>query len=319
MSNIFFVDIDYLNMPSNIMIWDVRWTLPDNEDKPEYEERFRSLLKRETKAWVFQLERGHTAQKLHFQCRVSLNNPASSELAVKRRWKVADDPAWHFSITSTSNTKNFEYQMKEDTRVRGPYTDKDPGERYIPRQWRIEYNSLYPWQQFVVDSLEAPDQRSVNILFDKSGNSGKSTVAHIARLRFSCYMLRNRGKGEDMLQDMYCQLQAKKDRQPSGIMVDLTRSSDQKHLKNVYDAIEDIKNGWVTDWRYGFKEWDFDSPVVWVMCNSLPNPCWMSMDRWRFWTIDANLEIASMSLGKAIVEYKRQATIDREEAKDANP
>lgn len=302
-------------MPSQIYIWDVRWTLPTNEDKPEYEERFRALLKKETKHWAFQLERGHQAELLHFQARVSLNNSASASGVLVKRWKVGTEgSAWDFSITSNANTKNFDYQLKEDTRVRGPFTDKDESERYIPRQWRMPEEKYHPWQKTIIESLEEWDQRVINVLWDPDGQQGKSTISHICRLKHRCFMLRVRGKGEEMLQDTLCQLQAKKDITPSGFFVDLTRSSNQLALKGLYDALEDIKNGWVTDWRYSYKEWDFDSPVVWVMCNKMPNPRWVSTDRWRCWQIDQDTkQLKAVPLACMYVVYgqeREQATDD---------
>jgi hypothetical protein len=63
-------------------------------------------------------------------------------------------PAWskkiklnYFEQTVTAeHKKEAFYQMKEATRIEGPWTDEDK-EIYIPRQFRII--KFYPWQQAV--------------------------------------------------------------------------------------------------------------------------------------------------------------------------
>lgn len=300
-------------MPSTIKVWDVRWTLPGNEDKPEFEERFRKLLSRECKRWAFQLERGHQAGLLHFQARVSLNNSASSSGTLVKRWKVDKEGSdWDFSITSHSNTNNFDYQLKLDTRVRGPWTDKDR-EAYIPRQWRLDPDQMFPWQNTITDSLDVYDSRAINVLYDPDGGKGKSTISHICRLKRGCYILKVRGKGENMLQDFLCKIYARKEREPAGVFVDLTRSCDQKNLKSLYDALEDIKNGYVEDPRYSLREWDFDSPVVWVMCNSLPNPYWLTVDRWKFWRISEDNDLDKITFDQAATLYREQKVTEAEQ------
>jgi len=299
-------------MPSNIRVWDVRWTLPGNEDKPAFEERFRKLLRKEAKFWCFQLERGHQCGLLHFQGRVSLNNAASSSGTLVKRWKVGSEGSdWDFSITSNDNTRNFDYQLKEDTRVRGPWTDKD-SEGYIPRQWRFDPTMMHPWQNSIKATLETWDPRAINVLYDPEGAQGKSTIAHICRLTRKCYILKARGKADNMLADFLCKIMARRERQPAGVFVDLTRSCDQKNLRNLYDALEEIKNGYVEDPRYSLKEWDFDSPVVWVMCNSLPNPYWLSLDRWKFWVIGEDRDLERVPFDKATEMYREQTKEQQE-------
>lgn len=300
-------------MPRNIRVWDVRWTLPGNEDKSEFEERFRKLLKKECKRWCFQLERGHQAELLHFQARVSLNNAAASSGTLVKRWKVdKEGSAWDFSITSNDNTSNFDYQLKEDTRVRGPWTDKD-SDAYIPRQWRLDPDRMHPWQSSIMSSLEVWDQRAINVLYDPAGSQGKSTISHICRLTKKCYIMKARGKADNMLADFLCKIMARRDRQPTGVFVDLTRSCDQKNLRNLYDALEEVKNGYVEDPRYSLKEWDFDAPVVWVMCNSLPNPYWLSLDRWKFWRIAEDNDLDRIPFDKATEMYREQRETERDQ------
>ena len=126
-----------------------------------------TLLHQYTKKWVFQLEHGETYK--HYQGRVSLEKRARSGAEVAKRFGVTK---WHFSVTSTEHTKDFDYVTKEKTRLDGPWSYNDPPAPYIPRQ--IRDKTLYPWQQQIIDDKDKFDDRTINILYDPHGNNGKS-------------------------------------------------------------------------------------------------------------------------------------------------
>jgi len=75
-------------------------------------------LSKHCKAFVFQLEKGEQTGYVHYQGRVSLNERArkANILALKDA---------KYSPTSREGSKNFDYVMKEDTRLEGPWSDKD--------------------------------------------------------------------------------------------------------------------------------------------------------------------------------------------------
>lgn len=277
-----------------VAVWDITiWLTGDDAELSE--DTVKQIFTRVAKKWCFQRESaGEDDDREHFQCRISCKT--KKRLQELKATLGEAGRRWHLTKTSKENQTNDFYACKDETRVAGPWRDDDT---YVPRQWRLEDDQMYPWQRQIAESLEQWDARSINVLYDPQGSRGKSTISHICRLKHGCYMLKNRGKGEDMLQDMLCQLTARRDRRPTGVFVDLTRSTNQKQLKSLYDALEDIKNGYVTDWRYAFKQWDFDSPVVWVMCNTLPNPRWLSRDRWRFWRINGHSELQRLSTDRA--------------------
>ena len=81
------------------------------------------------KKWGFQGEQCPTTGKFHFQMRVSL----------KRKSRKLPWMSWQAKVSPTSNhicAGNFyDYVTKEDSRVIGPFTDKDEI-IYIPRQIR---------------------------------------------------------------------------------------------------------------------------------------------------------------------------------------
>lgn len=81
------------------------------------------FLREHCKKWAYQLEQNGDDGKLHWQCRVSL---------IKKKRKsefLAVLPFPHSSVSPSSSSvhegQNFNYTMKADTRVEGPWTDKD--------------------------------------------------------------------------------------------------------------------------------------------------------------------------------------------------
>jgi len=272
-------------MPSQIKVWDVRWTLPGNEDLPSHEHRFKALLKKEAKHWCFQLERGHHGGLLHYQGRVSLKNSAHSSGCLVKRWKVqAEGQAWYFGITSGENTRNFDYQLKEDTKVRGPWTSED-SEEYIPDHMAGKQDTMMPWQAEIFDGYQRKEWRKVDCIIDPDGNNGKSTIASLCDLHGRGVDMPAVNDGEKLIQSLCNIMMSKRCRTPWQIFIDMPRSVNQQKLGGMYTAIEQIKKGKLYDMRNHYKAWWIDSPQIWVFCNTKPNVAYLSADRWRFWTI----------------------------------
>ena len=64
---------------------------------------------------------------------------------------------------------------------------------------------------------------------------------------------------------------------------DLTRvdGRKKKYLEELAGVMEELKNGYLCDWRYKGSMWRYDRTVqVMVMCNELPNLSALSSDRW---------------------------------------
>jgi len=129
------------------------------------------------KHWVFQLEQGDSGYK-HYQCRMSLLKKRRLPELITAT-KEAVPPGGHFQMTSLANAKNFDYVMKADTRIDGPWSDKDV-ELYIPRQFKGLV--LRPWQQWVVNRSKIFNDRIINVVYDPEGGHGKSTLASYCEL-----------------------------------------------------------------------------------------------------------------------------------------
>lgn len=254
---------------SQICTWD--FTLP--EDALKWEE-IDDWLKNNCKKWDWQLEKGSETDYTHYQGRISLK--------VKTRSMIGKlDDKCHWSATSKENADNHFYVTKEETRIRGPWSDRDA---YIPRQIR-EIEKLHPWQQSIIDDAEVWNTRTINLVYCPGGNTGKSTLAGWVRAYKLGRVLPPVNDYKDLLRMVYGIESSKL------YIFDMPRSMKKEKLCGFFAAIETIKDGYAYDDRYEFKEKNFDCPNIWIFANVLPNGEYLSQDRWKYWVINKDLEL----------------------------
>lgn len=243
-----------------------------------------NLIIEHCKAYAYQLEEGESGY-VHYQGRISLKQK-HRKMEVKKLFGIKEI---RWSPTSKENRNNFFYVLKAETRIEGPWTDKDV-EVYIPRQYRGIIENLYPWQRHIWENIDNFEPRKIDIVFDPVGNRGKSTLAAIVELHGKGIDVPPCNDGEKLIQSVADVLISTQNRAPGALFIDLPRSMDQTKLFGMYQAIEQIKKGKVYDFRYKYQYWWFDSPQIWVFCNTLPHQGYVSTDRWRTWTITDNAE-----------------------------
>lgn len=235
------------------------------------------ILRKISKKFCFQLEEGESGYR-HYQGRFSLK--------VKKRLKAAIDlvgiPQAHLSITSKENRTNVFYVTKEETRIEGPWSDKDE-QLYIPRQVR-EIETLYPWQQHIVDNYDVWDTRTINVIVDTVGNNGKTILTSYMRAHKMAFKIPFCNDFKDILR-MVADVPIKR-----CYLIDMPRGIKKDKLFQLFSAIEEVKNGYAYDDRYHFKEVIFDCPNIWIFMNMMPDIAMLSKDRWKFWEIK-NLEL----------------------------
>jgi hypothetical protein len=170
------------------------------------------------------------------------------------------------------------YQMKEQTRVKGPFSDKDEVV-YIPRQIR-EVKQLRPFQQSIVENAGNWDTRHINLVYCPEGNKGKSILVGYCRAYKIGRALPPVNDFKDMMR-MVCNM-------PTARMylIDMPRSLNKDRLYQFYSGVETLKDGYAYDDRYSFTEKYFDCPNIWIFSNRLPETTMLSADRWKFWKID---------------------------------
>lgn len=200
----------------------------------------------------------------HYQVRAVMKQPTSIE-EMKARW----GPFGHVSAT---HVRDFKYCEKE-------------GKFY--RSWEEALNKyamikLLPWQEKVMDYYTNQTDRQVVVIVDFVGNHGKSWLAkhmHVTRRgRYAPVM--------DNAQDLIAYAMAC----PSnGYIFDLPRSESLKKKKEIWSAIETIKNGHLYDKRYNYRETWIDPPKLLIFANEYPPRERLSEDRWKIYQIQEYL------------------------------
>jgi len=244
------------------------------------EHKIRLILADLCKKYCFQQEMGENTHRLHYQGRFSLK--------IKKRLhevvKILNEKGLtklHLSITSTANRDNNFYVLKEETRVKGPFSDEN--EIYITNDLRV-IKELYPWQKKLIEHLTPEDLRLIDIIIDTRGCNGKSTLSKYLRVYGESRKIPYCDSYKDLMRMAYCVGAHKL------YIIDLPRALEKSKskLSQFFAGIEELKTGYAFDDRNHFKDRVFDRPRICVFTNSIPDLSLLSLDMWKFWTIQNN-------------------------------
>lgn len=243
-------------------------------------EEVRSALKQSCRQWVFQKEKCPTTGREHYQGRVHVRRKMRLTQLLGE-FETTPLAGAHWSPTSNATMGDVFYVTKAESRIDGPWSDKDALQRPIPRQI-AEITTLRPWQQRIVDLSKAYDPRTIYYVLDEEGGVGKSTLM--------CYMTFHKlaqripptmKNAEDL---MACVLDTREVVEQAGhncYVVDIPRAMDLNALKTLWIALEELKNGFAYDKRYRYREVQFTCPQIFVFTNTLPPQHVYTRDRWQ--------------------------------------
>lgn len=267
-------------MSSQVACWD--FTIPQNEEFETAEDIKTKILDGWCKHWVYQLERGDTGY-MHWQGRVSLIKKRRQAELLSQGWCKGG----RISPTSNGGSKTFNYVMKVDTRVSGPFRDTDAERPPMTRQLREFWGcSLRPWQRQVEDICKTTDNRTIHLVYDQVGNIGKSIFAEYLEYQGLATEIPPFRSMEDIMQCAMGMPVA------STYLIDMPRGMKKDKLGEFYSGLESLKNGVMYDKRYAFKKRRIDRPNILVFSNCLPDFELLSRDRWVVWDVtpDYHLE-----------------------------
>lgn len=278
-------------MTSPIAVWDFRVTCGVLTPTDIF-----TSLEGIAKMFTFQLEEGDSGYR-HYQGRLSLikKRRIAEKHIILSLFDGKPFKPEYLAPTVNSNALKGDlfYVMKEDTRIDGPWTEKDvPKEIYVPAQYRnVSVDMLYPFQQTIWNSVVnyRVDSRTINLLYCPKGNKGKLTIAHMCRLLQGCLVIPAIINDAKELVQVACDMCMDRElRNPKAVFIDMPRAINKERLYGLYSAVETIKDGYLYDCRHHFKSWDIDSPQVWVFTNKEPDLSMLSQDRWNVFVLDEN-------------------------------
>lgn len=289
---------------SLMYVYDFTAPFERNRDEQIIQKWLNSTCKR----WCFQLEKGEQGYE-HYQGRCSFIKKIRLTALVKQK----DIKGCHWSVTASCNKTNMFYVMKEETRIKGPWKSADKA-RFIPRHIAC-IKEWYPWQQSVLDISKVRDDRHINVIYDREGNHGKTTLALHMQVHGLARLLPYCNDNKELLQMVFGM--------PTSecYIIDLPRAINKKKLAGMFSAIESVKNGWVYDQRYRYQEKYFNAPVVWVFSNDEIDSRYLSIDRWIPWTING-LELTrldSLEYRLPMDEYNARSALARRASSPSAP
>lgn len=233
-------------------------------------------MKKLSKKWGAQREIGESTGYDHYQGRISLRKKLRLGELIKQHPIVGK-----WSVTAECNTRGedfYSYVTKDETRVEGPWSDRDEP-LYIPRQIR-DIGTLYEWQNFVIEKIKQWDTRHIDVIVDKQGCKGKSTLVG----KCCCELgIARKLPPLNNYKDLMCIAMG----MPASraYFVDMPRALDKTKQEEFFSALESIKDGHLWDNRYRYREKWIDSPNIWVFTNVPINKKLLTVDRWRDWKI----------------------------------
>lgn len=217
-------------------------------------------LRHHCERYVMQLERGEETAYLHLQLSLTLKKKARLTWLKNHFRKDA-----HCEIIRNQE-KAFDYCMKEETRVRGPWIYPSPATTI---EDPMDGLSMHNWQKEIIELVKTkPDARRIHWYWDPEGNKGKTTFAKHLWLHYDVCFLQNAKKA-----DMAYAYNGEKI-----VICNLPRTCEAFVS---YDALESLKDGMIFSAKYESKTKVFDNPHVIVFANFEPETTKLSEDRWN--------------------------------------
>lgn len=130
-------------------------------------------------------------------------------------------------------------------------------------------------QENVIRILESNNDREVTLWYDPIGGIGKSWLTGHLWEKHKAHYVRMVGSADSMIKDVASKMAG--ERRPY-VIIDIPRA--KNWTKEIYEAIEVIKDGLIDDPRYQAKPVNIRGVKVLVMSNALPRLDKLSADRW---------------------------------------
>lgn len=266
-----------------------------------------SEIKVESTKYAFQLEKCPTTGNRHFQGRVRMRKRMRLS-----QIKLAIDclHGAHWSPTANCNTKEFNYALKKESRIEGPWTDKDnAASTFKPYDVvQLEEKGLDGWMQYVVNTCHAQkdnktrDMRSIHVLVDEEGRCWKTAFARWMRFHGYARPVPPYRRFQDLIAHVMAH-------ESDAYIFDLPRdfvedeNKKKRPMGDFFQAIEQIKNGELVEWRYNAQEVVRERPLIWIFTNKMLPTSSLSADRWKFHTIDT-IDGDIIHMGEELLEWE---------------
>jgi len=264
-------------------VWDITWKWDALSCSA-----WRSFFTTYAKKWAFQKEEG-AGGYVHGQARMSLVAKRTFG-PLKELMDASGLVDYHLTPTSKGVALKGDtfYVIKVDTQLDGPWTDQDEREEKVMTKQLQKIQTLYSWQQSVVDYLKSWEDRKILCVVQPAGDCGKSGFAEYCEYHDLAYEI----PPMNDMQDIMAWVMGISTKWKAFI-IDMPKAMKKDKLGPFFAGLECLKNGVCYDKRYGPKKRRMDRPHVIVFTNSMPDTNLLSADRWDFRTIE-DLELKGL-------------------------
>lgn len=212
--------------------------------------------------WIIALEHG-TGGLVHWQLRYSVRNCDTKD----SRQNYFDSFKRIFPEGHMEFTENWcDYERKE-----GWFVCSDDNDAIL----KVRFGPMYPNQRRLLDDVDTQNDRQVDVYLDKQGCHGKSWMSIHLYERGKALVVPRYCTTARAIHGYICSSYAG---QPY-IIIDIPRAG--KPNRDIYEAIEEIKDGLVFDERYSGKCRNVRGCKVIVFTNTALDKKALSKDRWR--------------------------------------
>lgn len=237
----------------------VMMTLPRNRESIEEVYLLQWMIDNDIHDWIIAKETGIDGYK-HWQIRAKVRCTFDE---LKQAFPKAH-------IEEASDVWN--YEKKE-----GNYLCSTDTSEVLQQRFPV----LREWQSTVLKKVEEANDRIIDVVFDPSGNHGKSfLIAHLWETG-QAHVVQGQNNAKGIVQD--CASEYLQNGFRPIVVVDIPWS--WKWTNDLYVALERIKDGLIKDTRYGSRTINIHGVKVLVMCNQKPDLKRLAPDRWRLTTL----------------------------------
>ena len=275
-----------------------QYSSPGKHPIPTPSDMRRALASLSPTKYAFQLEQG--ANK-HYQICIVLEEPLTGR-EIREKCKSILRKHWVKGCMTTqplhSQSDAEVYSTKLDTRIEGPWYF--PPNKYLGQDLRSP-KKYYPWQRSIlaIAKKKTIDPRSIHVIFDDKGNTGKSELAKYMAYHINAVVIPLGLSSAQMKAAITSSDPAR------NYIIDLPRNN--RSYQDIFDTVEEIKRGFVISSFHGkLKNSFFDRPNVFVFTNSMPDLRLMSIDMWRLHKIDSiTKELVSIDTYSVLYEQNK--------------
>ncbi|QIR82269.1 replication associated protein [Chicken smacovirus mg5_1081] len=228
------------------------------------------------KKWVVAKETGRGGYK-HWQIRLATSNPEffvleqkkivtndgiEQKVTIKKGWLPKNIPEAHCEECNDV----WDYERKEGNF----WTSEDTDEVR-----RVRFGKLRPIQRDILAQLNQQGDRQIDVWLDKSGNHGKTWLSQHLYERGEAMVVPRSSCSPEKLSAYVCSAY----RGEGIIIIDIPRS--RKISPELYESIEELKDGLVFDHRYSGRCRNIRGVKVLIFTNTELDTKKLSHDRWR--------------------------------------